>query len=417
LTTQRSSNFIICLLGALSVISPFAIDMYLPAFQQLGKEFAVPPTTVSLTVSSYFIGMALGQVFYGPLLDRFGRKRPLLAGLGLFIVTSIVCALAGNVQQLIAVRFLQALGGCAAGVASLAMVHDFFPVQEGAKILSRLILFIAISPLLAPTMGGVMMLWVGWRAVFVFLAIVVAVIFVAIRFLLPEGHKPDPTISLKPVPILLEYWAILRHPRFATYAFAGAFSFAGLFTYVAGSPVIFMEGFHLSPQAYSGIFAMLAVGFVGGSQVNVVLLKRFTSGQIFSRLLTVQVIAGLVFVAGAWAHIYGLAATLILFFIFLTCTGLTYPNAAALALAPFSKNAGSASALLGFLQLGIGAFISTGISMASSKDSFPMIALLAITSSLGLVIFAAGRKRADAPGSEEEEAVSDEECVDGVPAE
>ena len=355
------------MLGALSVISPFAIDMYLPAFQQLGKEFSVPPTTVSLTVSSYFIGMALGQVFYGPLLDRFGRKRPLLVGLGLFIITSLVCALAGNVNQLIAVRFLQALGGCAAGVASLAMVHDFFPVQEGAKILSRLILFIAISPLLAPTLGGVMMLWVGWRSVFIVLAIVVAVIFVLIRYLLPEGHTPDPTISLKPLPILVEYLAILRHPRFATYAFAGAFSFAGLFTYVAGSPVIFMEGFHLSPQVYSGIFAMLAVGFVGGSQVNVVLLKKFTSGQIFSRLLTVQVITGLVFVAGAWAHLYGLAATLVLFFIFLTCTGLTYPNAAALALAPFSKNAGSASALLGFLQLGIGALISMGISMASQK--------------------------------------------------
>lgn len=404
------------MLGALSVISPFAIDMYLPAFQQLGKEFSVPPTTVSLTVSSYFIGMALGQVFYGPLLDRFGRKRPLLVGLGLFIITSLVCALAGNVNQLIAVRFLQALGGCAAGVASLAMVHDFFPVQEGAKILSRLILFIAISPLLAPTLGGVMMLWVGWRSVFIVLAIVVAVIFVLIRYLLPEGHTPDPTISLKPLPILLEYLAILRHPRFATYAFAGAFSFAGLFTYVAGSPVIFMEGFHLSPQVYSGIFAMLAVGFVGGSQVNVVLLKKFSSGQIFSRLLTVQVITGLVFVAGAWAHLYGLAATLVLFFIFLTCTGLTYPNAAALALAPFSKNAGSASALLGFLQLGIGALISTGISMASAKDSFPMIALLAITSSLGLIIFALGRKKADAAGSEEE-VVLEEDCVDGVPAE
>jgi len=390
--------------------------MYLPAFQQLGKEFSVPPTTVSLTVSSYFIGMALGQVFYGPLLDRFGRKRPLLVGLGLFIITSLVCALAGNVNQLIAVRFLQALGGCAAGVASLAMVHDFFPVQEGAKILSRLILFIAISPLLAPTLGGVMMLWVGWRSVFIVLAIVVAVIFVLIRYLLPEGHTPDPTISLKPLPILVEYLAILRHPRFATYAFAGAFSFAGLFTYVAGSPVIFMEGFHLSPQVYSGIFAMLAVGFVGGSQVNVVLLKKFTSGQIFSRLLTVQVITGLVFVAGAWAHLYGLAATLVLFFIFLTCTGLTYPNAAALALAPFSKNAGSASALLGFLQLGIGALISTGISMASAKDSFPMIALLAITSSLGLIIFALGRKKADAAVSEEE-VVLEEDCVDGVPAE
>jgi MFS transporter, DHA1 family, multidrug resistance protein len=402
LAPQRSSSFIICLLGALSVFSPFAIDMYLPAFQQLGKEFSVSGTTVSLTVSSYFVGMALGQVFYGPLLDRFGRKQPLLWGLGLFFIASLGCACTGNVHQLIVLRFFQALGGSAAGVASLAMVHDFFPVQDGARILSRLILFIAVSPLLAPSIGGLVMQWVGWRAVFVILAVIVAVIFALIYFSLPESHAPDASISLKPLPITLEYLAILRHPRFATYALAGAFSFAGLFTYVAGSPTIFMDGFHLSPQVYSGIFAMLAVGFVGGSQVNVLLLRKFTSGQIFSRVLMVQMITSLVFVAGAMAHWYGLAATLALFFVFLSCAGLTYPNAAALALAPFSKNAGSASAMLGFLQLGIGSLISTGISMASSKDSFPIIALLAITTVLGLIIFVVGRKRADAIGSEEE---------------
>jgi len=407
LATRRSPRFIICLLGALSVISPFAIDMYLPAFQQLGKDFGVSGTTVSLTVSSYFIGMALGQIFYGPLLDRFGRKTPLLAGLALFILTSIACACTANVNQLITIRFFQALGGCSAGVASLAMVRDFFPVQESAKILSRLILFIAVSPLLAPSIGGLVMHWVGWRAVFVILAIIVAVIFALIHFKLPEGHQPDSSISLKPVPILREYHSILRHPRFATYAFAGAFSFAGLFTYVAGSPIIFMEGFHLSPEVYSGIFAMLAVGFVGGSQVNVLLLQKFSSRQLFLRVLIVQVITGLVFVTGAKAHWYGLSATLVLFFIFLTCAGLTYPNAAAMALAPFSKNAGSASALLGFLQLGVGALISTFISAASAKDSFPIIALLAITSSLGLIILSLGRKRAHAADSDQEDGPED----------
>ena len=403
LSTKRSPSFIISLLGVLSVLSPFAIDMYLPAFQQLAHEFSVSGTTVSLTVSSYFVGMAVGQLFYGPLLDRFGRKIPLLWGLGVFFVTSLGCAWAGDVNQLIVIRFIQALGGSAAGVASLAMVHDFFPVRDGAKILSRLILFIAVSPMLAPSLGGLVMQWVGWRSVFGILAAVAAITFVLIKFWLPEGHQPDRSVSLKPWPILREYLAILKHPRFSTYALAGAFSFAGLFTYVAGSPVIFMDGFSLSPKAYSGIFALLSVGFIGGSQVNVLLLRKYTSRQIFSNALIVQVFTGLVFVAGAFMQWDGLVVTLVLFFIFLGCAGLTYPNAAALALAPFSKNAGSAAAMLGFLQLGIGALISMGISMATSKDSFPIIALLAITSSLGFGILALGRRRSDAHGNDQEE--------------
>jgi DHA1 family bicyclomycin/chloramphenicol resistance-like MFS transporter len=393
---QPSRLFIISLLGALSVISPFAIDMYLPAYAQVAADFAVPSATVSLTLSSYFIGMALGQVFYGPLLDRFGRKKPLYAGLGLFMLASVACALAPNIHALVALRFVQALGGCVAGVASLAMVRDFFPVDESAKILSRLFLFIAVSPLLAPTVGGAVALAMGWKTVFLLLAAIVTVILALIAFLLPEGHVPDASISLKPLPILREYLAILRHPRFATYAFSGAFSFAGLFTYVAGSPIIFMENFHLSARTYSTIFALLAMGFIGGSQLNVVLLRRFSSEQLFLRLLIAQVAVGAVFMLGAYAGWYGLGATLALFFCFLSCVGLTYPNAAALALRPFSKNAGSAAALLGFLQLGVGSVISTGISLSTSHTGFPIIAIMAVTAALGLAILLAGRKRAHA---------------------
>jgi DHA1 family bicyclomycin/chloramphenicol resistance-like MFS transporter len=382
------------LLGALSVISPFAIDMYLPAFPQVSRDFAVPSSIISLTLSSYFIGLAIGQIFYGPLLDRFGRKKPLYAGLGLFILTSVSCAFAPNINILIGLRFIQALGGCVAGVASLAMVHDFFPVKESARILSRLFLFIAISPLLAPSIGGILALTIGWKAVFLILALIVSIILALTYFLLPEGHIPDLTISLKPLPILKEYLAIIKHPRFITYAMAGAFSFAGLFTYVAGSPIIFMEGFHLSPRTYSAIFAFLAIGFIGGSQVNVILLRKFDSETLFFRTLIVQAFIGLLFMIGSWFGWYGLAGTLFLFFIFLSNVGITYPNAAALALAPFSKNAGSASALLGFLQLGVGSLISTGISVSTSKESFPIIAIMAVTAIIGMIILMLGKKYA-----------------------
>lgn len=392
----------ISLLGALSVVSPFAIDMYLPAFPDLAKEFGVPSTTIALTLSSYFIGLALGQVVYGPLLDRFGRKPPLTFGLSLFVVASFGCAFAHDVYTLIALRFMQALGGCVAQVASIAMVRDFFPRDRAAHVLSRLFLFIAVSPLLAPTIGTLVIQFAGWQAAFVILGAVVAAILILVLALLPEGHTPDLNISLRPGPILAEYWAILCHPRFATYAGAGAFSFAGLFTFVAGSPVLFMDGFGVSQRTYSLIFALLAGGFIGASQVNVVLLRRASSETLFFRFLIAQTVFGLLFLAGSWVEVLGLGGTLVVMFGFMACVGITNPNGSALAIGPFSKNAGSASALLGFFQLGVGAVISTAISAATPEDRLPIVAIFGITASIGLMILLAGRKRAHTSSMEQE---------------
>lgn len=399
---KESGLFVISLLGALSVVSPFAIDMYLPAFPELAAGFGVPSTTVALTLSSYFIGLAAGQVVYGPLLDRFGRKPPLTAGLGLFVVASFGCAFAPDVTTLIALRFVQALGGCVAQVASVAMVRDFFPRDQAARVLSRLFLFIAVSPLLAPTVGTGVIQVGGWPALFLALAAVVVGILTLVLALLPEGHRPDAGISLRPGPILAEYLSILRHPRFFTYAGAGAFSFAGLFTFVAGSPILFMDGFGVSGRAYSLIFALLAGGFIGASQVNVVLLRRASSETLFLRFLVAQVVFGALFLAGTWAGVLGLRGTLAVLFGFLCCVGVTNPNASALAITPFSRNAGSASALLGFFQLGTGAVISTAIGAASPDDRVPIVAIFGVTAAIGLSILLGGRKRAEAsPASED----------------
>jgi DHA1 family bicyclomycin/chloramphenicol resistance-like MFS transporter len=419
-STKRSNLFVLSLLGSLSVVSPFAIDMYLPAFPELAAEFGVPSTTIALTLSSYFIGLALGQIIYGPLLDRFGRKPPLIVGLSLFVATSIACAFAPDINTLIALRFVQALGGCVAQVASLAMVRDFFPAKDSAKVLSLLFLFIAASPLLAPTVGSLVIREFGWKAAFFALGGVVAAILALVCFLLPEGHIPDPNISLRPRAILAEYLAILRNPRFTTYALAGAFSFAGLFTYVAGSPIIFMDGFGVSAGTYSLIFAVLAGGFIGCSQFNVFLLQRYSSETLFYAFLVLQVVVGGVFLAGTAAGWYGLGGTLVMLFLFLSCVGLTNPNASALALGPFTKNAGSASALLGFFQLSVGALISTGISAATPRDSLPIIAILALTAAVSLIILLLGRRRTwageatEVPAASSEvqgEAVSSQECA------
>ena len=207
---HHNSTLIILILGALATVSPFSIDMYLPAFSQIADDFGTTPARISFSVTSYFIGLAIGQMIYGPLLDRFGRKRPLYVGLTIFIITCIGCMQAQSTETLVALRFLQALGGCVAWVAALAMVRDFFPVEQSARVFSLLILVIGLSPLLAPTLGGFIATGLGWRWVFIVLALIVFLILMVTIFFLPEGHKPDTSISLKAKPMLLTFFSIIR---------------------------------------------------------------------------------------------------------------------------------------------------------------------------------------------------------------
>jgi DHA1 family bicyclomycin/chloramphenicol resistance-like MFS transporter len=403
--TRRATKagwFIILLLGALSLITPFSVDMYLPAFSRIAADFQTTTPAVSLSLSTYFIGFALGQVFYGPLLDRFGRKRPIYMGLSLYLAASFGCIHPGSLRMLIALRFLQAIGGCVAQVASVAMVRDFFPPDQSARIFSLLFLVIGVSPLLAPTIGGIVLLWLGWQWIFVVLSGFAFSMLLVVWFVLPEVHRSDPTISLQPRHLLENFWRIFRQPQFRTYSLSGAFSFAGLFAYVAGSPIIFMDGFRVSEKAFGAVFAVLTMGFIGGSQVNVFLLRRLGSQQIFSMALAFQVVIGVVFLLGTRLGWYGIGATLALFFLFLSCIGLTYPNAAAIALAPFSRNVGSASALLGFIQMGTGALISTGIGLFGGSAS---IFLLSAAAVLAAAIFVAGRRSIGVAVVTEDEAV------------
>jgi DHA1 family bicyclomycin/chloramphenicol resistance-like MFS transporter len=389
----RNSTFIILILGALSTVTPFTIDMYLPAFSEIADDFNTSTAQVALSVTSYFIGLALGQIIYGPLLDRFGRKPPLYVGLTLYIIMTIGCTQATSIESLVVLRFIQALGGCVAWVAALSMVRDFFPISQSARIFSLLILVIGLSPLLAPTIGGFIAEALGWRMVFLVLALLTVSIMLVVIFFLPEGHQPDKTISLRAKPMILNFYSILRNPQFYTYALAGAFSFSTLFTYVAGSPVIFMEIFHVSPQAYGGIFALLSVGFVGGSQLNIYINKRYSSEQIFSVALATLVITSIVFLVGSFNDWYGLEATIGLFFIALTCLGLTNPNANALGLAPFTRNIGSASALLSFLQIGIAGLSSAGVGIFNSANSVPVASIMTGTSIVAFCILVIGRKK------------------------
>jgi DHA1 family bicyclomycin/chloramphenicol resistance-like MFS transporter len=247
---------------------------------------------------------------------------------------------------------------------------------------------IGVSPLLAPTIGSRIVVTLGWRWIFGLLAAIASAILILIFFQLPEGHEPDSSVSLRPGNLSIAFWAILKDPQFLTYSLAGAFSFAGLFGFVAGSPTIFMEGFHMDAKAFGIVFTVLVMGFIGGNQLNILLLRKFSSQEIFLAALIAQVAFGAIFFPGARGHFIGLMATLTLFFLFLSCIGLTYPNAVALGLAKFSCDAGRASALLGFLQTGVGALVSMGIGVLGA---YAVTALLPSTALSALAVLLFGK--------------------------
>lgn len=376
---RKKYFFLVLILGTLSAIGPFSIDMYLPGFPAIAAHLHTTVAQVALSLSSFFIGISAGQLLYGPLLDRFGRKNPLYFGISLYIIASLGCAAATSVNALIAMRFLQALGGCAGMVAARAMVRDIFPVSENAKVFSLLMLVIAVSPLVAPTLGGYIAAELDWHYIFLVLTGLGVFILVGVHFVLPESRKPDPSFSLKPKPILRSFYAVFTEPQFYTYVFTSSIASAGLYAYIAGSPAVFIQLYKVTEQQYGWIFAFAAMGLIGSSQLNSVLLRKYKSEQIIVGSLLCQSLIGLVFFAGmyeGWWNVYAAVGGI---FLYLCCQGFTFPNASALALAPFEKKAGSASALMGSIQMSLGALASALVSFFSDRShtALPMTGVMA----------------------------------------
>lgn len=390
--SNKTYFFLILILGSLTALGPFSIDMYLPGFPAIARDLHTTAAKVSLSLSGFFIGISVGQLLYGPLLDRFGRKKPLFIGLCVYIIASLGCSFTKSIDGLIVWRVVQAIGSCAATVASVAMVRDLFPVKDNAKVFSLLLLVVGVSPMIAPTVGGYVTAAFGWNAVFFILTGMGVAILAATVLWLPDSYKPDRSLSLKPRPILLNFLLVIKEPQFYTYSLTGAIAFAGLFAYVSGSPLVFMEVFHTDEKVYGWIFAFLSVGFIGTSQLNGPLLRRFKSEQVVNVALIAQAAIGMTFLAAALAGLLDLPTTLVFLFFFLCCVGLVFPNAAALSLAPFTKNAGSASALMGALQMGMGTLISIAISLFEVPSVVPMVTAMAGSAVLALLVLVAGRR-------------------------
>lgn len=391
MTTKKYIQLIL-ILGSLTALGPFSIDMYLPGFSGIAKDLNTTVAKVSMSLSSYFIGISAGQLLYGPLLDRFGRKKPLFIGLLVYILASLGCVYVADIDSFIFLRFIQAIGSCAATVASVAMVRDLFPVKDIPKVFSLLMLVLGLSPMLAPTIGGYITEDYGWHTVFFILMCMGIAILIAAQLGLPNSYKPDTTISLKPKPIISNFLKVLKEPQFYTYAFTGSIAFSGLFTYVAASPIVFMDIYHVDAKTYGWIFAFMSVSFIGSSQLNSVLLKKFTSEQMIFAALISQSVISIVFLILALNNLLGLYDTIAMLFLFLGCLGISNPNTAGLTMAPFAKNAGSASALMGAIQLGLGALASFAVGVFVKDSVWPMVIIMTSTTIIAFIVLNIGKR-------------------------
>lgn len=376
---------LILILGAVTALGPLSIDMYLPSLPAIGRELGADTASVQLTATAYFVGLAFGQVMYGPISDRFGRKKPLLFGLALYTIASIGCALAPSIEALIALRALQALGGCAGMVITRAIVRDRFAVDETAKVLSTLVLVMGVAPILAPTLGGKIELWFGWHAIFALLVGFGLLCMLAIHFGIDEVMRQrSPPLSVNSV--AKDYLRIVSHRRFMGYALAGGCAQAGMFAYITASPFVFIDYFGLAPDRYGQLFGANAFGLILASQLNSRLLRRYRAEKVLRTTLLVYLAAAttmLVCAATGLGGFWGIAMPLIV------CTsslGFTFPNSQAGAMAPFGDRAGMAAAMLGTLQFVLAGLSSVVVAALHSGNALGMAATIAFWAVLAQVM-------------------------------
>lgn len=373
------------ILGSLSAFTPLAVDMYLPGLPVMGKALNADAGQVQFTLSVFFLGLAIGQLFYGPISDRFGRRAPLLIGNLLYIGASIACALAPNIDTLIAARFVQAFGSCAGMVISRAMVRDLFEPREGARVMSLLMLVMGVAPILAPLAGGYVLAWFDWHAIFWLLAIFAFAVMIAGRLWLPETHVAQPDARLTLGSVLRNYAELLTHRRFMGYTLASSLGMGGLFAYIAGSPFVFIDLFQVSPQVYGWIFGINAVGIIGFSQVNRALLRRFTLDEVLIVAVGTMAASGLALLVLAYFRIGGIYGVWLPLFVYIASLGAVLPNAAASAMAGEARRAGTAAATMGTLQFLTGAFTSGLVAALNNGTVVPMAIIVAVAGLCGLI--------------------------------
>ncbi len=388
---RKQLTLLILVLGALTAFGAMSIDMYLPAFPQIAHDLGIPLGTVQLSISAFLFGSAAGQIFYGPLADRYGRRLPLLAGLALYTISAIGCALVHSGSGLLFWRVVMAVGGGAGMVISRSVVRDLYDTAEAARMFSLLMLIMGAAPILAPLLGGQILLVAGWRGIFAFLAAFGIASLGASAAFLPESLPPEKRIARPMSELISIYGTLLQERRYLLYAIALGCVSGINFAYIAGVPFLFIELHHISPQQFGLFFGVNACGLIGASQLNRRLLRRISAERIVALVFLITLIAALALTAAVSTNAGGFGLQVALIFICLCLTGLLYPNLTALALAPFKRTAGSASALLGTIQYSLGATAGAVVSGLHSGTAIPMTGTMTACALAGWLATAATR--------------------------
>ncbi|MFD9668017.1 multidrug effflux MFS transporter [Rhodococcus sp. NPDC059968] len=341
---------LVIILGALTALGPLTVSLYIPALPTITSEFGASATMVQLTLTGTLAGLALGQVVIGPCSDIYGRRRPIIAGTAIHVSASVLCFFATSIPMLSALRVLQGFGAAAAGVVAMAVVRDLYVGHSAAVMLSRVILVIGVAPIIAPSVGGLLLSFMPWRGVFLFLAVLgVAALSIAVRAM-PETLPPQSRRSPGVRGILCTYAMLARDRPFSLFVLIGGVVRIAQWGYIAGSSFVIQDQFGLSVGAYGLLFAAGAVVITVASQLNVLLLVRWSPLQVTRWSLLAAVLAGAAFVLMAATNAGGLGGFEIPLLIVLGSIGLVTPNVPALALSRHGEAAGGASALLGFTQ-------------------------------------------------------------------
>ena len=383
-------------LGALLALGPLTIDMYLPALPRIAEDLSVTSSVAQLTLTGTLAGLAIGQLVIGPLSDSLGRRRPLMAGIVLHMVASLLCLFAPNIELLSIARGLQGMGAAAGMVIAVAVVGDLYAESAAAAVLSRLMLVLGVVPVLAPSLGAVVLLKLSWHWVFGVLVVLAGLLLIMAALALPETLPQAHRRPLQVRGILRTYGELLRDAKFVILVLVGALGMAGLFAYIAGAAFVLQGHYGLSQQSFAVIFSAGAIALIGATQFNVVLLKWFSPQRIVLWALAAALVAGLVFVAITETHTGGMYGFLTPVWVILGAMGFVIPNAPAVALSRHQDAAGTAAALLGAAQFGLGAAVAPLVGVLGN-DERALALVMTVCGAIALVLLLAVRLPATSP--------------------
>ncbi|MCX4810630.1 multidrug effflux MFS transporter [Streptomyces sp. NBC_01239] len=388
--TRRAGLLVVLVLGGLTATPPLAMDMYLPSLPEVTRSLHAPAATVQLTLTACLAGMALGQLAVGPMSDKWGRRRPLLTGLAIYIVATALCAIAPNVESLIAFRLAQGLAGAAGIVIARAVVRDLYDGVAMARFFSTLMLVSGVAPIVAPLVGGQILRVTDWRGVFVVLTAVGILLTALVWRRLPETLAPADRHAGGTAEALRSMRALLTDLPFTGYMLTGGFAFAALFAYISASPFVIQEIYGASPQTFSLLFGVNSVGLVVVGQINgKLLVGRVSMDKVLAAGLAVVVLAStalLLMATGAFGEV-GLIPVATALFVLMSAMGVTMPNAQTLALMRTRHSAGSASALLGTSSFLIGAVASPLVGIAGEHTAVPMAVVQLVAGLVAVACF------------------------------